>query len=122
MRSAVSATILLMASTALAAGCHRGPAPATDTHGAEAMPPPDPIDGNSVGPTDAADTAAADGKPAADSCATALRALAAGDYRDWSGLTEACTVADAETALGPGGAYQTGFPGGSPTRFRTHPA
>jgi hypothetical protein len=50
-----------------------------------------------------------------------LRALAAGDYRGWRGVPAACTIADADRALGAAGPPQTGFPGGSPTRYRTYP-
>jgi hypothetical protein len=32
-----------------------------------------------------------------------------------------CTIADADRALGAAGPPQTGFPGGSPTRYRTYP-
>lgn len=104
-----------------------------------------PIDGSGAGPTGAdgatatgtttpdattltdadAPTAAEGGGPGtagAAACATALRALATGDYGGWSGLAADCTTDDAEAALGAGGADQTGFPGGSPTRYRTHPA
>jgi hypothetical protein len=54
-------------------------------------------------------------------CVVALRELAAGEYDGWPGLTNACTTADAVAALGPGGADMTGFSGGSPTRYRSHP-
>ena len=80
------------------------------------------------GPTDGggSDGASTDGPAAASAsdtpCAVALRALATGDYGGWHGLTEACTTEDAAAALGQGSEYQTGFPGGSPTRYRVHPA
>lgn len=54
-------------------------------------------------------------------CLTALRGLAAGDYREYRGLAATCTIADADRALGAAGPPQTGFPGGSPTRYRTYP-
>ncbi len=54
-------------------------------------------------------------------CALALRALGAGDYAGWHGLTASCTTADAVAALGPGSGDRSGSPGGSPTRYRIHP-
>ena len=65
--------------------------------------------------------AAASPDAAAASCVAALGALAAGDYRGWRGLPVGCTIADADRALGAAGPPQTGFPGGSPTRYRTYP-
>lgn len=60
--------------------------------------------------------------PPLSPCASALRGLATGDYAAWHGLTDACTTADAVAALGPhDGVDRTGFPGGSPTRYRTYP-
>lgn len=52
----------------------------------------------------------------------ALRALADGRYGDWHGLDASCTTADATSTLGAGGVDQTGSLGGSPTRYRIHPA
>lgn len=61
--------------------------------------------------------------PQLSPCASALRDLAAGDYHAWHGLSEQCTTADATAGLGNhDGAERTGFPGGSPTRYRHYPA
>jgi hypothetical protein len=61
--------------------------------------------------------------PQLTACAIALRGLAAGDYAAWHGLSDACTTADATAALGAhDGIDRTGFPGGSPTRYRVYPS
>lgn len=59
----------------------------------------------------------------ATSCRDALRGLAAGDYRAWHGLPDGCTTDDAAAALGPQERGDlVGNLGGSPARYRIHPA
>jgi len=117
---------LVVSLSLLALACGRTAVPSGEPQKAEAMPPSTPPDGP-ASPTadgaapDVASTDAASPDTTAASCVDALRALAAGDYRGWRGLPTGCTVADAERALGAGGPPQTGFPGGSPTRYRTYP-
>ena len=120
------ARLLFSLSTLLALACGRTAVPSGDPQKAEAMSPT-PADGPASPPDadaapDAASTAAAS-PDAADpaSCLTALRGLAAGDYREYRGLAATCTIADADRALGAAGPTATGFPGGSPTRYRTYP-
>jgi hypothetical protein len=57
-------------------------------------------------------------------CTVSLRALATGEYAAWHGLTDHCTTAHAVAALGtpPDSADHVGDLGGSPTRYRIHPA
>ena len=119
------ARLLVALSTLLALACGGTAVPSGDPQNAEAMSPT-PTDGPASPPDasaspDAASTAAASPDATAASCVAALRALAAGDYRGWRGLPVGCTIADADRALGAAGPTATGFPGGSPTRYRTYP-
>jgi hypothetical protein len=119
------ARLLVSLSTLLALACGRTAVPSGEPQKAEAMSPT-PTDGPASPPDadaapDAASTAAASPDATAASCVAVLRALAAGDYRGWRGVPAACTIADADRALGAAGPPQTGFPGGSPTRYRTYP-
>lgn len=108
-RLLVSLSLLL----ALALACSRTAVPSREPQQTDAMRPT-PTDGPALpaASVDAADPA---------NCLTALRGLAAGDYREYRGLAATCTIADADRALGAAGPTATGFPGGSPTRYRTYP-
>jgi hypothetical protein len=118
---------LVAAFAALAAlACHcqpRTPSPRGTSERAEPMSNPTPTDArNDPDRASSGDATTGDAPTTADTpCVVGLRALAAGDYAAWTGVPAACTTADAAAALGPGGPDMSGFPGGSPTRYRVHP-
>lgn len=113
--------LLALPIAALALHCQpRTPTPGGASEGTEPMSHATPTDGSPT--SDAATGPDAPTAVAESPCVVALRGLGAGDYTGWTGLTAACTTADAAAALGAGGPDMSGSPGGSPTRYRVHPA